>query len=129
MLDDSGNLWGYDDRPLRGHWLNRALRSIPVVVGDSLFHDPDLPYWSERNYEVWARGGFLVHPRNELLRAETGYVSAWETGDWSSLRAELDYWLAHPAKRETYRRAMQETVRTRCTYEVRAAELLAMLGA
>jgi hypothetical protein len=125
VTDDSQNVRA----DLRGHWLNRLYRSVPIVVSDSLFHDPDLPYWSERNYEVWARGGFLVHPANELLRQETGYVSSWTVGDWGSLRTEVDYWRNSPTARETYRQAMQETVRTRCTYEVRAAELLAMLGA
>lgn len=115
---------------LRGHWLNRLYRSVPLVIGDSLFHDPLEPYWSERCYEVWARGGFLIHPFNNALDAEIDApLSGWPLGDWAMLRDEIDFWLAHPVMREEQRVRLQEIVRTRCTYEHRVTELLTMIGA
>lgn len=128
--DDSRKFWG-QDIPLRGHWLNRTLRSVPITIGDSVFHDPNLPYWSERCYEVWARGGFLIHPRNELLMDELGPLpgAKWDVGDWDALREEIDFHLAYPEVREATRVRLQEIVRTHCTYEHRAQELLATLGA
>ncbi len=139
--DDSKLLWGYEDRPLRGHWLNRFLRSVPIVVGDSVLHDRAQPYWSERVYETWARGGFLIHPRNDFLAAELGLRGqtypgrAWEPerrydypGEWTVLKMLIDDALAHPERTEEERRWWQEFVRTHCTYEVRCGELLAILG-
>ncbi len=130
--DDSKLLWGYEDRPLRGHWLNRFMRSVPIIVGDSVLHDAAQPYWSERVYETWARGGFLVHPGNDLLLAEMPdkfYPGRlWQPGDWDTLHGLIGPWLRHPEERDEIRRSLQEFVRTHCTYEHRAAAMLATLG-
>ena len=126
LTDDSQNY----HTEIRGHWLNRLYRSVPIVVGDSTLVDRDGRYWSDRCYETWGRGGFLIHPGVTALQMEIGRYpgSRWDVGDWDALGAEIDYWLTHPAEREEERRVMQERIRTRCTYADRARELLDMLG-
>lgn len=126
--DDSKLLWGYADRPLRGHWLNRALRSVGVVVGDTVLHDEDAPHHSERTYETFARGGYMIAPYNRLLEGEIGPYPSWHVGDWAGLRWAINNALAYPEEREAERRRMQEFVRTHCTYEHRAVEMLTVLG-
>ena len=44
LVDDSGNFRA----ELHGHWLNRFLRSVPVIVGDSDLVSRDGLYWSDR---------------------------------------------------------------------------------
>lgn len=129
IVDDSQRRWGIE-RPLRGHWLNRLLRSVPVTIGDSVLLERRQPYFSERVYETWARGGFLIHPSNEHLEWEIGDYPGllWKPGDWEMLKLDIDWWLNNPVNREQTRQAMQEFVRTHCTYEHRAAEMLTTLG-
>ena len=84
-------------------------------------------YWSDRVYETWGRGGFLIHPRVDALGRELEGVPCWEWGDWAALRFEVDRWLGDPLGRDMLRRLLQERVRTQHTYAHRARELLEML--
>jgi hypothetical protein len=127
-VGNGGHLGNNTDRPnLRGDDINRLYASVPVIVGDSCFSRIDGRYWSERVYETWGRGGFLIHPRIYALEAEIGDYPSWRVGDWDVLHRVIDWWLGdHPARNEL-RRKIAGTVRTKSTYTQRAAEMLAVI--
>lgn len=128
-VGNGGDLGNNYDRPnIRGHDLNMLYASVPVIVGDTLGACRESRYWSDRAYETWGRGGFLVHPRIDALDAELGSCPMWEIGAWDELHAAIDYWLAHPDHREGMRWQVARGVRKHCTYTNRAAELLTTLG-
>lgn len=111
---------------LRGEALNTLYASVPIIVGDSCFATRTSRYWSDRFYETWGRGGFLIFPHIEALASEVGLAyPAWNVGEWGNLRNEIDYWLSRtPGERMMQRLRIADTVRTKCTYTQRAAELL-----
>lgn len=113
---------------LRGDDLNRFYRTVPVIVGDSCFAERGTYYWSDRAYETWGRGGFLIHPYIEALEYELGSYPSWHVGRYDELRAQIDRWLSEPNQREDRRVEMARHVRAACTYENRATEMLTVLG-
>lgn len=111
---------------LRGHWLNRFYASVPVTVGDSCLLRRDGYYTSDRPYECWGRGGFLIHPGvYGLVEAIGDYPGhSWNPGDWDALRFEIDRCLADEHVRDAYRTRLAAEVRANHTYEVRARQML-----
>lgn len=127
IVDDSMN----ERTTLRGHWLNRLLRSAPLVVGDSCLVRREGRYWSDRVPEVWGRGGFLIHPGVHALNEAFGESlpgNGWDPYDWDALSREIDRWLAAPEERETTRQRLQEEVRRHHTYRQRAQTILETVG-
>lgn len=108
--------------------LNRFYRTVPVIVGDSLGAELGSRYWSDRFYETYGRGGFLIFPRIRALIDEVGPYPAWNVGDWDELGRGVDRWLNDAQGREVYRREIADVVRTRCTYTERAATILETVG-
>lgn len=54
----------YNDREVRNSQLESLYSRAKIVIGDCVESDS---YWSNRVYEVTARGGFLIHPKvNDL---------------------------------------------------------------
>lgn len=128
-VGNGGDIGNNYDRPnVRGHDLNMLYGSVPVIVGDTLGAHAGSRYWSDRAYETWGRGGFLVHPRIDALSQELGGPPMWEVGDWQGLRQEVDHWLSVPEERAVVRMVMARIVRNHCTYTNRAASLLETLG-
>lgn len=115
---------------LRGHWLNRFYASVPVTVGDSCLLRRDGRYTSDRPYECWGRGGFLIHPGvYGLVEAIGDYPGhSWNPGDWDNLRFEIDRCVADPAVREAYRTRLAAEVRAHHTYTHRVQSMLDTIG-
>lgn len=63
---------GWHNGPIRGHDLNDLYVSAKVVVGDSCFAHPGQRYWSDRPFETYGRGGFLLFPRIDALAEMIG---------------------------------------------------------
>lgn len=100
-------VFGASEKPqdqIRGLDLNVLLRSVKIVVGDSL---PGDYYWSNRLYEQRGRGGFLLHPET------VGMDQEFEIGkelvlfpryDMNTLRKTINYYVEHDEEREQIRR-------------------------
>jgi hypothetical protein len=119
---------GGDRSTVRGDALNRAYATISVIVGDSCLVTRGGRYWSDRVYETWGRGGFLVHPQVDALAEEIGDYPSWDVGDWDGLREEVDGWISDAEYRDEMRQRIGGFVREHCTYTQRAAELLLVAG-
>lgn len=110
---------------VRGDALNRVYATVPVVVGDSILQRAHRSrYWSDRVYETWGRGGFLVFPQVDALEAEIGAYPSWTLGKWHDLRDTIDGYLADPDARAAARERIAQTVRSSCTYRDRMTSLL-----
>lgn len=113
---------------LHGLALNSFYASVPVIVGDSCFAHIDARYWSDRPYEVWGRGGYLVMPFIGELGEEIGYYPGWTPEAWGGLRDAIEDALANEEKRAACRQQFGAQVRKVATYKNRAAELVAASG-
>lgn len=121
---------------LRGDDLNRFYASVPIIVGDSCFTSPERTYTSDRIWETWGRGGFLIHPYVPKIDAlididdeeNGGELPGWNVGDWGGLRHGIDWWLRQPETRENLRQSVAHAVRRDHTYTNRLAELLCAVG-
>jgi hypothetical protein len=120
---------GPEGPTIRGRDLNDLYASAKVVVGDTLaLKGRRTAYWSDRVYETIGRGGFLIMPRISKLVEEIPDLPTFEFGDFGELAIHVDYWLAHPEKREALRAKLQAHVREHCTYTQRSRELLEVVG-
>lgn len=121
---------GNGNPALRGHDLNVMYATIPVTVGDSCFVTPEGRYTSDRVYEAWGRGGFLIHPRVESLIDELGPYPGqdWRVGEWDVLKDCIDGWLGDLYAHDETRKHIARTVRSSCTYTDRMRELLTVCG-
>lgn len=137
-----------EGRALRGGDLNRLYATVPVIVGDSCYARPGAHYWSDRFYETYGRGGYLIFPRIDLLRDEVGDYPSWsldcpvieEPGrrfvldepSWqrslASLRIAIDLALSDRPRREADRQRLHALVRNGCSYEDRAQTILETIG-
>ncbi len=117
---------------LADHQLADAYASVDVVVGDSCLvgKHPSL-YWSNRIPETLGRGGLLLHPYVQGI--EDHYVDGehlvlYKAGDWPGLKKLIDQWLKDPEGRERVKSAGMRRVAERDTFEIRMADVLAILG-
>lgn len=114
--------------PVRGQDLNDLYASCKVVVGDSCFARPDTLYVSDRFFETWGRGGFLLHPQVDFLGREVGAYPAYTPGDWDGLSAAIDFAVDH----DEYRRQAAATFGARVaaghTYRHRLAAAFETMG-
>lgn len=117
-------VFGASENPkdqIRGLDLNILLRSVKVVVGDSL---PGDYYWSNRLYEQRGRGGFLLHPKTvgmdkEFVLGEELIV--FPRHDMNTLKKKIDYYIDNDDEREKIRMCGF----SRCpTYHDRVADLI-----
>jgi hypothetical protein len=85
---------------------------------------------SDRPYECYGRGGFLIHPGTYGLGEALGHVPGhdWNCGDWDALRFEIDRYLADPEWRERDRLRIAAEVRTNHTYTQRVQQMLGIVG-
>lgn len=114
---------------LRGDDLNRLYASVPVVVGDSCLTSPERVYTSDRLWESWGRGAFLIHPWVPKIEKLIGHrLPAWGVGDWDGLHDVIEGALADPGHREELRTTIAATVRARHTYTNRMQTMLCKLG-
>ncbi len=113
---------------LHGLALNQFYASVPVIVGDSCFAHIDARYWSDRPYEVWGRGGYLLMPFIGELGEEIGYYPGWAVEAWRELHDMIELALANEEARAAARTQYGGQVRAVCTYQQRAVELLAAAG-
>lgn len=121
---------------LRGKLLNQAYASIPVIVGDTLSkrYDRSL-YWSDRVYETLGRGGFLLFPRIEALQKELSDVPAidwYGFNDYEEMSVKAQAWIerfrADPDLRSALTKPSQKFVKNNCSYDIRVAEMLKVIG-
>ena len=87
---------------IRGLDLNVLLRSVKIVVGDSL---PGDYYWSNRLYEQRGRGGFLLHPETVGMDQEFEIgkeLVLFPRHDMNKLQKIIDYYIEHDTEREHY---------------------------
>ncbi len=117
--------WG----TVRGLELNRLYASVPVFVGDSCFADRSVRYTSDRFFETYGRGGFLVYPRIPWLVETFGDYPTWEPyEDFDAMTAAVDYWLEHPELREVWRLHIAKIVRADHSYLNRVQTMLDVMG-
>jgi spore maturation protein CgeB len=121
-------VFGASEKPqdqIRGLKLNQLLRSVKIVVGDSL---PGNYYWSNRLYEQRGRGGFLLHP--ETVGMDQEFIIGEELvvfprHDMNALKTIIDYYAVHDEEREKIRKCGFH----RCpTYTDRVTNLLAIIA-
>lgn len=117
-------IFGGSEQPqdqIRGLDLNTLVRSVKIVVGDSL---PGDHYWSNRLYEIRGRGGFLLHPETIGMEQEFNIgkeLIVFPRHDMTRLQQIIDYYIKHDNERETIRRCGFD----RCpTYDDRIATLI-----
>lgn len=120
----------------RGSMLNRLYASVPVIVGDSLsMKYSKSRYWSDRVYETLGRGGFLMFPRIDALQEELDGVPAvdwYDFGDYEMMIAKtknhVERFRAYPELRKSLTAETIPIIRERCSYDVRVAEMLKVIG-
>ena len=114
---------------VRGEALNRMYATVPVWVGDSCFAGSSSRYFSDRFFETWGRGGFLVFPRLNALDDMVGDYPSWTPyEDRDAMFAAIDLWLGQPGAREMARVRIARLVRAEHTYVNRVAEMLDVIG-
>lgn len=120
---------------LRGQELHDLYASVPVIVGDSAWIDvkpPETRYWSDRVYEVWGRGGFLVMPFIHALDEHIGYkpcFPSWERwDDFDDIEHVIRYWLERPDERERARVGIVQRIRSEHTWAQRLTEALEIMS-
>jgi len=112
----------------RGQDLNDLYASAKVVVGDSCFASRPTRYWSDRPYETWGRGGFLIFPRIDALAAQLGDYPSWEPGDWDALASCIDGCLLEPYARAQIAGGLFTAVTAAHSYRHRLAEAFRTMG-
>jgi hypothetical protein len=118
------NPGGFDGKIDRDSNLNDFYASAKVVVGDSLcLKKEESQYFSDRLFESWGRGAFLIMPQidciNEMLNQPT-----YKWGDFLDLENKIKYWLSNEEERNSIRDENLETVKEKHTYVNRVQEML-----
>jgi len=86
----------------RGDDMNDAYRSMKVTVGDSLCIKREKShYFSDRQTEVWARGGFAIMPQIDCLTEFSGGITPpmYPWGDFGRLEEMIRYYLENEQER------------------------------
>lgn len=118
----------YGTPRLHGQALNDVLASTKVIVGDSCFAAPDARYFSDRPFECWGRGGYLVFPQIDALEAMVGPYPSWDVGEWSTLHGQIEDALADAFHRDGTVARLNAKVEAEHTYRDRMLTMLAALG-
>lgn len=116
---------------IRGLKLNQLYGDIKVSIGDTLCLNFDYPYyWSDRVYETLGRGGFLIHPYIKGMEdhfENRKHLVFYNYGDFSDLKAKIDYYIENESEREEIRKAGHEHVKANHTYKNRWESILQTL--
>ena len=125
-----------NDPAIRGKQLNQLYSTIPVIVGDTLSRKYGKSlYWSDRVYETLGRGGFLLFPRIKALQEELEGIQAvdwYGFNDYDEMSSKAKSWAAKfradPNLRKTLTTPTMKEIKKRCSYDVRVAEMLKVVG-
>lgn len=115
-------------RVVRGQDLSDLYASAKVVVGDSCFAAPGQRYFSDRPFESYGRGAYMIFPRIDLLAEMIGPYPAYTVGDFDELRDAIDSALGDAYHRDGTRDRLHEKVRTEHTYKIRLRTALDVMG-
>ncbi len=113
-----------DTDTMRGMKLNELFSETKIVVGDSVYSKD---YWSNRVVETLGRGGFLIHQEVEGLSEEYPHLVTYKKGDYSDLKAKIDYYLEHEDERLLIVQKNFEWVRDNYTMDKKCASLISKL--
>ncbi len=120
--------YGHPERTIRGHELNQLYASSKVVIGDSLCKDfMDSYYYSDRQFEVTGRGGFLINPYIAGITdhfVDRKEIVLYSFRNFTQLKNMIDYYLEHEDERESIRKAGHERTKRENTYTQRVAQML-----
>jgi Glycosyl transferases group 1 len=123
--------YGYPEKTIRGAELNSLYASAKIVVGDTLCKDfMDSYYFSDRQFEVTGRGGFLITP---YVAGITDYfvdrkeVVLYGYDNFVQLKNMIDYYLEHGDEREAIRLSGHERTKRDHTYTKRMEQMLGVL--
>jgi len=110
----------------RDRRMNDFYKSARVTVGDSLCLDYDKSkYWSDRVYEATGRGGVLIMPEIDALKAETGgWLPTYPWGDWEALEGVVGDLVASGDRRDALSAQGKLWAGENHTYETRVTQLL-----
>lgn len=115
--------------PIRGQDLNDLYATAKVVVGDSCFAHRGQRYWSDRPYEAWGRGAFMVFPRIDALATQLGIIYPhFDAGDFAAVHQAVEQGLDDPQMRTSVQARLTATVADQHTYRHRLAEALTTMG-
>lgn len=125
--------YGHPERSVRGLELNQLCSTAKIVIGDTLCNQfMDSWYFSDRQFEVTGRGGFLITPYiaglSDYFRDREEAVF-YAFGNWAQLKNLIDYYLEHDDEREKIRLAGHERTKRDHTYTERMTAMLAILEA
>lgn len=117
---------------LRGSELNNMYASAKIVIGDTLCKDFKYEgYFSDRAFEVPARGGFMIFPYIKGIEEmyELGKeIVPYEYENFGQLKFLIDYFLENDEDRERIRIAGHERAKKDHTYTNRIKSLIETLG-
>lgn len=110
----------------RGDDMNDFYASAKVTVGDSLcVKKKESKYCSDRVYEATGRGGFLIMPEIDFLKADfDGLLSTYSWGDMGGLEKMIASFIKSDNVREMIVEANQNSTRAKHTYVNRVEEML-----
>jgi hypothetical protein len=123
--------YGYPERTVRGMELNEVYASSKIVIGDTLCKDfTDTHYYSDRQFEVTGRGGFLINPYiagiTDLF-IDRKEIVLYGYNNFTQLRNLIDYYLIHEEEREDIRVAGHLRTKRDHTYTNRMQTMLQIL--
>ena len=123
--------YGPPERTVRGQELNQLYSSAKIAIGDSLCKDfMDSYYFSNRQFEVTGKGGFLIAPYIAGITdcfVDRKEVVLYSFDNFVQLRNLIDYYLAHDTERQDIRVAGHERTKRDHTYVQRMAHMLKIL--
>lgn len=129
---------GKRPRGYRGRWiptlreqaLNDFYATVSVTVGDSCFAHRGTRYFSDRFFEAWGRGGYVVFPWIDALAELVADYPSYDADafDTVGLRDAVDGALGDAFHRDATRAHLGALVRAEHTYTQRAQSLLDTLG-
>ena len=114
----------------RGEGMNSFYASAKVTVGDSLcLLKEKSTYTSDRQPEVWNRGGFVIMPQIDWVNEYYGNghpMYAW--GDWADLEKKIRYYLDNEDERNRIVQEKQSHYSKNHTYINRVQAILETTG-
>lgn len=115
-----------------GSELSDLFASVDVVVGDTIFAERSARCTSNRPFETWGRGGFLLQPRvacvTEALCPPLPHDCFYTAGDFDELEARISFWLDRPDERRALKKPAMAHIREHHTYQNRVRQMLDVLG-
>lgn len=122
--------WGNQPEPrqIRGQDLNDLYASARVVVGDSCFARPDTTYFSDRPFETYGRGAFMLFPAITKLCEMIGPYPSYPAGQLDAVFEMVDAALLQPEACRRVASGLAGIVHAQHTYRHRLAAALKTMG-